>query len=93
MIQFSLAQSFEVNCYLRGYLAGLRYGKIKRGWVFTKEGTHEEIGFAESEEYENADAARHGFRKVEAGHFDVYFRDVGGVLQATADVSTPESFF
>lgn len=63
-----------------------------RGWVFTREGAEEEIGFAEASEYEDADAAMIGFSRECAEHFDVYFRDSYGELHSTAAEDLADDF-
>ena len=62
----------------------------KRGWVFCKEGTTKEIGFAEPEDFLNAEIA---VEKCDFGeHFDLYFRDSNGELNPVGSEEKPEDF-
>ena len=67
--------------------------KKKRGWVFTDDDTDEEIGFAEPDEYRDADDAVDRFGRNWGGNdFSIYFRDSNGDLCACGDDSRPEDF-
>lgn len=66
--------------------------EIERGWVFCKEGTKKEIGFAEPEEGRNAENVMLDFSSECAVHFEVYFRDSKGILRSVDSESLPEDF-
>jgi len=67
--------------------------KVKVGWVFTKEGSKKEIGFAEAGEYENAEVAVEKWGRDYPEHFDVYFRDIAGKLHSCGADSIPLDFY
>ena len=61
------------------------------GWVFVDE-DDQEIGFAEPQEFANAEHAVQKFgHEFGDGHFGVYFRR-DGVLHSCAPESTPQDF-
>ncbi len=66
--------------------------KIERGWVFCKEGTKKEVGFAEPEAGHNAESEMHNFSREYANHFEVYFRDSKGKLNSVDAEALPEDF-
>ena len=64
-----------------------------RGWVFVDDDTEEEIGFAEPEEYRDADDAVDRFGRNWGGNdFSVFFRNSNGVLCGCACEDTPDDF-
>ena len=62
------------------------------GWVFCKEGTKKEVGFADPEEGRNAENEMLDFSRQYANHFEVYFRDSKGVLHPVDAEDMPEDF-
>lgn len=67
-------------------------GKNPRGWVFVDDDTQEEVGFAEPQDYRDADDAVDRFGRSYGEDFGVYFRDSKGVLSSCACEDTPEDF-
>lgn len=66
--------------------------KKQSGWVFCKEGTKREVGFAEPEAGRNAENQMLDFSREYANHFEVYFRDSKGVLHPVDAEALPEDF-
>lgn len=77
-------------CY--SILDFIKKPKKPRGWVFCKEGTKKEVGFADPEEGRNAENQMLDFSRQYADHFEVYFRDSKGKLNSVDAEELPEDF-
>lgn len=70
----------------------MKSSKPERGWIFCKEGTAKEVGFASPDECLNAESAIRRFGNQYSDHFDLYFRDSHGRLNPTDAESTPNDY-